>query len=76
MLASLVERIHLADAPAPRVLAAVGSLGFDGTAAVGGWLRRAQCGLYGHEMIRHLERDRISLECLACGAQSPGWSLR
>ena len=76
MLASLVERIHVGVDPAPRALAAVWSLGCDGTMALVGWLRRTQCGLNGHEMIRRHERDRISLECLFCGAESPGWSLR
>jgi hypothetical protein len=76
MLASLVERIQLTADPAPRTLGAAWSLAVDGTAAIVGWARRAQCGLLGHEMIRRIERDRIALECLASGAQSPGWSLR
>ena len=76
MLATLVERIHFAYAPSPRPLAAVWSLGSGGAAAVVGWLRRTQCGLSGHEMIRRFDADRISLECIACGERSRGWSLR
>ena len=76
MHASLTERIHLTADPAPRLLASAWSLGITGTAAAVDWLRRTQCGLSGHEMIRRVDRDRISLECLACGQQSPGWSLR
>ena len=76
MLAALVERIHLTADPAPRPLAAAWSLGVGGTAALIGWLRRTQCGLGGHEMIRRVDPDRISLECLACGERSRGWSLR
>ena len=40
------------------------------------WLRRVRCGLGGHLMVRHFEPGRISLECVGCGKQTPGWSIR
>jgi len=39
------------------------------------WVRRAGCGLSGHDMIRHYEPGRVSLECMSCGERSPGWSI-
>ncbi len=32
------------------------------------------CGLQGHERYLHTDRDRVSLRCVACGHESPGWS--
>jgi hypothetical protein len=48
------------------------------TVAVGPivWLTsRAGCALSGHRMVLHFERDRLSLQCLGCGAETPGWRL-
>jgi hypothetical protein len=42
---------------------------------VAGWLRRTACGLTGHEMVRHFEPHRMSLQCLSCGAETAGWLL-
>jgi hypothetical protein len=75
MIATLVERIHVTCVPAPRVMLAAGAAAFDGTAAAVGWMRRTWCGLGGHEMIRRFDGNRISLECMSCGEQSPGWSI-
>jgi hypothetical protein len=36
---------------------------------------RALCGLRGHEMVRHFEPARLSLRCVACGAETPGWTI-
>ena len=33
------------------------------------------CGWRGHLMVRHFEPDRLSLRCLYCGKQTPGWSI-
>jgi hypothetical protein len=33
------------------------------------------CGLIGHEMILKLEPQRISLQCVFCPHESPGWNL-
>jgi hypothetical protein len=37
--------------------------------------RRLLCGLSGHEMVRYFEPDRLSLRCVSCGAQTPGWTI-
>ena len=39
-------------------------------------LRHLLCGLGGHELVRHFEHDRLTLQCLCCGYQTGGWSLR
>jgi hypothetical protein len=31
------------------------------------------CGLHGHEMVRHFDKGRVSLQCVSCGHESPGW---
>ena len=36
---------------------------------------RFLCGLSGHEMLRQFEKDRVSLGCVRCGAQTPGWKI-
>ena len=38
-------------------------------------VRRAVCGLRGHEMVQRFEPDRLALECINCGTQTPGWRL-
>ena len=39
-------------------------------------VRQACCGvLRGHEMITHREPERLSLRCLHCGLNTPGWSI-
>jgi hypothetical protein len=43
---------------------------------VAGWLRQAACGLTGHDMVRHFEPQRMSLQCLSCGAKTRGWALQ
>lgn len=37
--------------------------------------RQALCALRGHDRIFHFEPNRLSLQCLACGAETPGWRL-
>ena len=39
-------------------------------------LRRAQCGLAGHAMVLNVEPERLSLRCLDCGQQTPGWTIQ
>jgi len=36
---------------------------------------QALCGVRGHVMARHFEPDRLSLRCLTCGAETPGWTI-
>ena len=43
--------------------------------AIGRWIRRAACALRGHDMWLRREHDRIFLECLGCGHQTPGWHI-
>jgi hypothetical protein len=43
--------------------------------AVADWLGRAGCGLCGHVMVRHFEPRRMSLACLRCGEETPGWTF-
>jgi hypothetical protein len=33
------------------------------------------CGISGHEHMLQFEDDRMFLECLTCGHQSPGWQI-
>jgi hypothetical protein len=33
------------------------------------------CSLRGHDAVLHFERNRLSLRCLNCALQTPGWSL-
>jgi len=40
------------------------------------WLRRAQCGLMGHDMMMRFEPARLALRCHGCGEETRGWSLR
>jgi hypothetical protein len=48
----------------------------DHLVAAAEWLRRASCGLMtGHDMVRHFEPGRVSLECLSCGERTPGWTI-
>jgi hypothetical protein len=37
--------------------------------------RHIICGLFRHEMLVHFESDRMCLQCLRCGAQTPGWLI-
>jgi hypothetical protein len=38
-------------------------------------LRWLPCLFRGHHPVFHFERDRLSLRCLWCGYQTPGWNL-
>ena len=39
------------------------------------WGREAACGLGGHAMILRVEPGRISLHCMECGHNTPGWRV-
>lgn len=41
-----------------------------------GPLRRFLCGLGGHELMRSYSPGRISLRCVSCPYESPGWVLK
>jgi hypothetical protein len=39
-------------------------------------LRQAQCGLGGHAMTLRFEKTRVSLQCMSCGHNTSGWTIR
>jgi hypothetical protein len=39
------------------------------------WLRQAFCSIHGHDTMLHYQRERMSLRCVSCGHETPGWSL-
>jgi hypothetical protein len=63
------------------VLASPSSGGIESSEAeaMTGILERAQqlvCGLRGHHVIVHFERDRLSLRCFNCALHTAGWNLK
>lgn len=38
-------------------------------------LRQLCCGLRGHDTLLHFEEERMSLRCVSCGHETPGWEL-
>jgi hypothetical protein len=38
-------------------------------------LRQLSCGLRGHDTLLHFEDERMSLRCVSCGHETPGWEL-
>jgi hypothetical protein len=38
-------------------------------------LRQLICGLHGHDTLLHFDKDRMSLQCVSCGHETPGWEL-
>jgi hypothetical protein len=38
-------------------------------------VRHGLCAMRGHDLLRHFERRRLSLECARCGWNSPGWTI-
>jgi hypothetical protein len=46
-----------------------------GFARVMGLLRQTFCGLRGHDTLLHFEDERMSLRCVSCGHETPGWEL-
>ena len=39
------------------------------------WLRKVFCSLHGHDTMLHFQQGRMSLRCVSCGHETPGWSL-
>lgn len=39
------------------------------------WLRQMFCGLHGHDSMLKFEHERMSLRCVSCGHETPGWEL-
>ena len=40
-----------------------------------GFFKRLVCAWRGHEDYLHFEKNRVYLECVACGHESPGWTI-
>lgn len=40
------------------------------------WLSIQLCGLRGHDALLKNEAGRLSLRCVSCPYESPGWDLR
>jgi hypothetical protein len=40
-----------------------------------GSLKRLVCAFRGHQDYLHFEKDRVYLECVSCGYESPGWTI-
>ena len=38
-------------------------------------LRQMICGLRGHDTLLNFEDERMSLRCVSCGHETPGWEL-
>lgn len=38
-------------------------------------VRQFICGLHGHDELLHFGEARISLHCVSCGYESPGWEV-
>ena len=39
-------------------------------------VRQMWCGLHGHDSLLQFEQNRISLRCVSCGHETPGWDLK
>jgi hypothetical protein len=40
------------------------------------WMvRRAICGLFGHDTLLQFEQHRLSLRCASCGHETTGWTI-
>ncbi|MGE5243807.1 MAG: hypothetical protein ACM3SQ_06240 [Betaproteobacteria bacterium] len=39
-------------------------------------VQQAFCGLHGHDNLLRFERERMFLECVSCGYESPGWAVK
>jgi len=39
-------------------------------------IRQFFCGLQGHDVLRHFGKTRVSLQCVSCGYETPGWDLQ
>jgi hypothetical protein len=38
-------------------------------------LKRLICAIWGHEDYRQFEKNRVFLQCISCGHESPGWTV-
>jgi hypothetical protein len=44
------------------------------------WLTRRVhsliCGMSGHDLLLHVEPGRLSLQCVLCPYETPGWTIK
>ena len=40
---------------------------------MGTWLRQSLCGVNGHDKYLHVDGTRVTLRCVTCQHESPGW---
>ena len=38
-------------------------------------VRQFICGIHGHDALLHFDQRHVSLMCVVCGHQTPGWNL-
>ena len=76
VFAALLERVPAAWAPAQGFLETLRSRITADTIGLAERVQRARCGLTGHAMVLHVQPQRISLRCMDCGEQTPGWTIR
>jgi hypothetical protein len=38
-------------------------------------VRTMLCGLRGHDTMLHFAQERMTLRCVSCGHETPGWDL-
>jgi hypothetical protein len=38
------------------------------------WLIQRWCALQGHDAFMHFEDHRLSMKCISCGYETPGWN--
>jgi hypothetical protein len=38
-------------------------------------VRQFICGLHGHDALLHFDQSHVSLLCVVCGHESPGWNV-
>jgi hypothetical protein len=38
-------------------------------------VRQFFCGLHGHDALLHFDNRHVSLVCIICGHESPGWNV-
>ena len=52
-----------------------GSIGIN-WATVSSKLSQLICGLGGHELLLNAEPGRLSLKCMSCPYETPGWTIK
>jgi hypothetical protein len=75
VFAALLERVPATWAPAQGFFNAIRFRLAADTIGLAEWVSRARCGVTGHAMILHLQPQKMSLRCMDCGEQTPGWTI-